>query len=42
MANDRRGFISDTAKIIAASAIPGFAKNAGAQQLLKKLLQAIR
>ena len=28
MTNDRRGFISDTAKIIAASAIPGFVKAA--------------
>ncbi len=37
MANDRRGFISDTAKIIAASAIPGFVKPARAQNTSKKI-----
>ena len=35
MANDRRGFISDTAKIIAASAIPGFVKAARPEATLK-------
>lgn len=37
MVNNRRGFISDTAKIIAASAIPGFAKPAQAQTTSKKI-----